>query len=414
MPRRWSSCSEPTRGSRSSALPRTARRASSARSASAPTSFSWTCRCRCWTGSRRPGRSAAASAARGSSSSPPLRPTSAAPQRAPPVQRPSSPRTQRSATCSRPWPARRIPSRPRARRTSTPPSPEPMIRLLIADDAVEARELVRALLAGRSEIEIVGEATDGREAVDLARKLEPDVILMDVGMPVLDGVAATRKVRELLRATRIVVFAGSEDAAVVMAMMEAGASAYCVKGVSAWELERAIVGAGDPLVRLAHALARSLGETVKAELVARELAGLTGAELAEVHVFFPTAGPVAAGSAGSQAGGAGGAAVHAAPRSFEEREPARAEHLLALPLLADGDALGALVVAGLASGELDEPLLGSVADLAAASLANERTLSLSRAEARRDVLTGLPNRRAFEERLEAAIASASAFGLALP
>ena len=288
-----------------------------------------------------------------------------------------------------------------------------MIRLLIADDAVEARELVRALLAGRSEIEIVGEAADGREAVDLARKLEPDVILMDVGMPVLDGVAATRKVRELLRATRIVAFAGSEDAAVVMAMMEAGASAYCVKGVSAWELERAIVGAGDPLVRLAHALARSLGETVKAELVARELADLTGAELAEVHVFSPTAGLVAAGSAGSQAGGAGGAAVNAARRSFEEREPVRAEHLLALPLLADGDALGALVVAGLASGELDEPLLGSVADLAAASLANERTLSLSRAEARRDVLTGLPNRRAFEERLEAAIASGSAFGLAL-
>ena len=155
-----------------------------------------------------------------------------------------------------------------------------MIRLLIADDSVEARELVRALLAGRSEIEVVGEAGDGREAVDLARKLEPDVILMDVGMPVLDGVAATRKERELLGATRIVAFAGSDDAGVVMAMMEAGASAYCVKGVSAWELERAIVGAGDPLVRLAHALSRSLGEGVKAELVARELADLTGAELA--------------------------------------------------------------------------------------------------------------------------------------
>src|SRR5205085_9656996 len=144
----------------------------------------------CWTGSRRPGGSAAVCAARGSSSSPLLRPTSAAPQRAPPVPRPSSPRTPRSATCSRRWPARRIPSRPRARRPSTPPSPEPTIRLLIADDAVEARELVRALLGGRSEIEIVGEAADGREAVDLARKLEPDVILMDVGMPVLDGVAA--------------------------------------------------------------------------------------------------------------------------------------------------------------------------------------------------------------------------------
>src|SRR5205823_9879577 len=122
-----------------------------------------------------------------------------------------------------------------------------------------------ALLEGRAEIEIVGEAANGQETVELARELEPDVILMDVEMPVPDGVEATRQVRELLRATRIVAFAGSDDAGVVMAMMEAGASAYCVKGVSAWELERAIVGAGDPLVRLAHALSRSLGEGVKAE-----------------------------------------------------------------------------------------------------------------------------------------------------
>ncbi|MEA2391064.1 MAG: hypothetical protein QOK31_1173, partial [Solirubrobacteraceae bacterium] len=101
-----------------------------------------------------------------------------------------------------------------------------MIRLLVADDAAESRELVRALLDGRSGIEIVGEAANGQEAVDLAQALDPDVILMDVEMPVVDGVAATRRVRELCRAARIVAFAGSDDTRVVMAMMEAGASAY--------------------------------------------------------------------------------------------------------------------------------------------------------------------------------------------
>ena len=91
----------------------------------------------------------------------------------------------------------------------------------------------------------------------------------------------------------------------------------------------------------------------------------------------------------------------------------REDDLLALPLLADGEALGAVVAAGLGGRERDEQLLASFADLAAVALANERRLALSNAEARRDPLTGLANRRAFEERLHEELARGAPFGLAV-
>jgi diguanylate cyclase (GGDEF)-like protein len=275
-----------------------------------------------------------------------------------------------------------------------------MIRLLVCDDAPDARELVRALLSAQPSIEVVGEAANGEEAVARARELEPDVVLMDVEMPLLDGVDATRRIREILPCARIVAFAGSQETDTVMAMMEAGASAYCVKGAPAWELERAVVGAGDRLVRLAHSLARSLGESVKAELVAREAAELAHAAAATVFLLSPDGDLQAAGLTGTATGGSGTTNPDAVRRACAERSPAREGDTLAVPLLADGEALGALAVTVNSNADASTALLASVADLAAASLANERRLALSRAEARLDALTGLPNRRAFEERLD--------------
>src|SRR5215470_18080569 len=124
---------------------------------------------------------------------------------------------------------------------------EPMIELLICDDSAEARAVLRTMLADQPDIEVVGEAEDGGEAIAQAIALEPDVVLMDVSMPVVDGIAATRRVRELLPGARIVAFAGSDDGEIVNAMLEAGAGAYCLKGSPLWELERAIAGAGEPL-----------------------------------------------------------------------------------------------------------------------------------------------------------------------
>jgi diguanylate cyclase (GGDEF)-like protein len=280
-----------------------------------------------------------------------------------------------------------------------------MIRLLLCDDAPAARELARLLLEGCPGIEVVGEAANGEEAVSRARELEPDVILMDVEMPVLDGVDATRRVRELQPAIRIVAHAGSDDAETVMQMMEAGASAYCLKGAAPWELERAIVGAGDPLVRLAHALARSLGESVKSELVARELAELTGARATAVYLFSSDDELLATASAGTAMGESDVFLADLGRHACADQSLVRQGRAVAVPLLADGEPLGAIVA--LASGpELDAQLLACVADLAAASLAGERRLALVRAEARIDALTGLPNRRAFDERLDDGIASA--------
>ena len=99
---------------------------------------------------------------------------------------------------------------------------------------------------------------------------------MDVEMPVLDGVEATKRVREHFPAMRIVALAGSDDLDDVQRMLDAGASAYCVKGAPLWELERAIVGAGEPLVGLAHSLSRAPGGV--GQLVSREPSSdLTGA-----------------------------------------------------------------------------------------------------------------------------------------
>src|SRR4051794_1862500 len=291
-----------------------------------------------------------------------------------------------------------------------------MLRLLICDDAPAAREAVRSSLAEQSEIQVVAEAGTGEEAIALAASCEPNVVLMDVNMPGLDGIAATKRIRDLLPKTRIVAYAGSDDADDVMAMMEAGADAYCLKGAPLWELERAIAGASDPLARLAHAIARSVNGGGTAELVARELAELTGASFAATYLATADTSLSLAALSGPGAP----ESLHSAPgvvaRSFEELSLAHADtrelgelyrlgaacgEAIAAPLVADGHPLGAVLVALPPSvgAEGDPELVSAVADLASVALANERRLALTYVEARRDAPTGLANKRAFDEHL---------------
>ena len=291
-----------------------------------------------------------------------------------------------------------------------------MLRLLICDDAPDARASLLASLAAQPEIEVVAEAENGEEAISLAAANRPDVVLMDVQMPVLDGIAATRRIRDLLPKTRIVAYAGSDDADDVMAMMEAGADAYCLKGAPLWELERALAGASDPLVRLAHAIARSVNGGGTAELVARELAELTGASFAATYLASADTSLSLAALSGPGAPESLRSAPGVVVRAFSDLALAQADthelgelyrlgaacgEAIAAPLVADGHALGALFVALPASVQAagDPELVSAVADLASAALANERRLAMTHAEARRDALTGLANKRAFDELL---------------
>jgi diguanylate cyclase (GGDEF)-like protein len=304
-------------------------------------------------------------------------------------------------------------------------------RLLICDDSVEARRLLRTLLGGHPEIEIVGEASNGLEVVELAEELAPDVVLMDFALPGIDGAEATRRIREKRPETRVIAFTGLDDSGIVQSMLEAGASSVCVKGAPLWELERAIAGASQPLLRLAHTLARPVSERALMRLVARETADMTGAVLVGAYV----AGDIGIATA-AVAGPAGLEVDEVEPQPSEIPEVVRRAHVqseavwaggrelveiyrlfgipgsaaLAVPLITNGERLGVLltIMPANVQFELDVELVRALADIASGALGARRKLALSDAEARRDALTGLGNRRAFEEHLDRSLREAEA------
>ncbi len=163
------------------------------------------------------------------------------------------------------------------------------IRILLVDDHAVVREGLRAFLALQESFEIVGEAADGQEAIDRAVELEPDVILMDLVMPKLDGVSAMRELRRRggrASNARVIVLTSFLDDDRLLPALESGAAGYLLKNSQPAELARAVraAHAGEAIIdptaaaRLVNALSRdrgSSGASVLDQLTGRELEVLT-------------------------------------------------------------------------------------------------------------------------------------------
>lgn len=115
-----------------------------------------------------------------------------------------------------------------------------VLRVLLCDDHLVVRKGLARLLSGYGTVEIVGEASDGEEAVAAARALQPDVVLMDLVMPKVDGVEATRRIVEQVPGTRVLVLTSFSEGEQIRAAIDAGAAGYALKDAAPEELVRAI------------------------------------------------------------------------------------------------------------------------------------------------------------------------------
>jgi DNA-binding NarL/FixJ family response regulator len=147
-----------------------------------------------------------------------------------------------------------------------------VIRILLADDQSLVRAGFRLVLETEGDLEVVGEAADGRQAVAAARELRPDLVLMDIRMPVLDGIGATRELASAGATAKVLVLTTFDDDALVHEALRAGASGFLLKDAPPEEMLAAIrtVHAGDAVIapsstkRLIGHLAQVLPETEKA------------------------------------------------------------------------------------------------------------------------------------------------------
>lgn len=125
--------------------------------------------------------------------------------------------------------------------------PGSLIKVLLADDHTIVRQGLKLILSSHPDLEVVGEAANGREVLDLAEKLKPDVILMDVAMPELNGIEATRRLHQISPRTKVLVLSMHKEAVYVREILKAGARGYILKDAIDTELVNAIqsVARGD-------------------------------------------------------------------------------------------------------------------------------------------------------------------------
>ena len=124
------------------------------------------------------------------------------------------------------------------------------IRILIADDHAVVREGTRQILEQEPDMEVIGEAGDGEETVGLATDLKPDVAIVDISMPKLDGIEATRQIKSLCPAIGVLILTAYDDEQFIFSLLEAGAAGYLLKTVRGRELVDAVraVNAGESVL----------------------------------------------------------------------------------------------------------------------------------------------------------------------
>src|SRR4030042_241394 len=103
------------------------------------------------------------------------------------------------------------------------------IRILLAEDHVVVREGTKKLLESQPDFEVVGEANDGEEAIELTKKLRPELVIMDISMPKVSGIEATKQIKALYPSTAVLVLTGYDYDEYVFALIEAGAAGYLLK-----------------------------------------------------------------------------------------------------------------------------------------------------------------------------------------